>query len=53
MIVIMNKNMLKYGFKFLMENKGIQQMFKDMEKLNKEINLTMKNVEKLKKSKGS
>jgi hypothetical protein len=47
MDVFVNINLLKNGLKFLAENKGIQNMFKDMDKLNKEIELTMKNADKI------
>jgi hypothetical protein len=39
----------KHGFKFLMENKGMQKMFKDMEKLSKELDATMKKANEIKK----
>ncbi|SFM37548.1 hypothetical protein SAMN03159341_12927 [Paenibacillus sp. 1_12] len=52
MDVFMNMNLLKYGYKFLLENKGIQKMFKDMDRLNKEMELVKKQSKKIKETKG-
>ncbi|WP_240421248.1 hypothetical protein [Paenibacillus periandrae] len=48
----MNLRLLEYGYKFLQENKGIQKMFKDMEKLNKEVDIIKKRAKKIKETKG-
>lgn len=45
----MNKHLFKYGIDFLIENKGMKQMYKDMKQLHKELEVVLKNSEKLKK----
>ncbi|UQZ85750.1 hypothetical protein SK3146_05039 [Paenibacillus konkukensis] len=45
-------NTFKQGFKFMMENKDIQKMFKDMAKAQKQVDAAVKAAEKLKKKWG-
>ncbi|WP_156043274.1 hypothetical protein [Paenibacillus sp. UNC451MF] len=42
-------NTFKQGLKFMMENKKIQKMFKELEKAQKEVDAVVKNAEKIKK----
>ncbi|MFE5321248.1 hypothetical protein ACFQ88_21315 [Paenibacillus sp. NPDC056579] len=39
----------KQALKFMMENKGMQKMFKDLEKAQKQVDAAIKNAEKIKK----
>jgi|GEM_PF-4095033 len=41
----------KEAFKFMLENKDIQKMFKDIEKGHKAVDAAMKQAEKLKQKK--
>jgi hypothetical protein len=52
MVGFMNLKLLEYGYKFLQENKGMQKMFKDMEKLNKEMDIIKKHAKKINETKG-
>ncbi|WP_165842285.1 hypothetical protein [Paenibacillus xerothermodurans] len=44
----MNKRLLKAGLNFLMDNKGIQKMFKDLEKTQKQVEAVLKRAEDIK-----
>jgi hypothetical protein len=42
------KHTYKMGLKFLMENKQIQQMWKDLDKTHKQVEKVMKNAQDIK-----
>jgi len=45
---IVNFNLLRYGIDFLIENKELKKMYKDMNQLSKELEAVMKKSDKLK-----
>jgi len=43
----LNKYLFKYGIDFLIENKQLKQMYKDMQQLHKDLEAVLKKKDKL------